>query len=139
MIRDANGNELIYWPISGLIEGADSEVLYFELDVPSTPSRLSATHDSRTNVWVKLLGGDADPPPDPPPHFGYLNISIDPYDLAGLDGVAEFNCIVEALTPITGLERVPLSIVVGTSSGAGWRFVDVPIPFTFGVPILLGP
>jgi hypothetical protein len=109
MILDADGNELVYWPISGLIEGEDSEVLEFTIPVPDYPTMLTASLDDRGIVWARKVG-DA----------GYVNISTTPYDLSALSGFQDFQCYVEALTPIVGLERVPFSVVAGTGSPAGW-------------------
>ena len=109
MITDSDGNELVYWPISGLIEGENSEVLSFTVAVPTEEASITATYDARINVWVKKVG-DA----------SYVNISTNPYDLAGLSGDVDFLVYIEALSPIEGLERIPISIVVGSGSSAGW-------------------
>lgn len=109
MIKDANGDELIYWPISGLIEGEDSETLDFTVEIPVEASLLSATIDSRIIVWAKKVGD-----------VSFVDISNSPYDLSLLSGDVDFQVYIEALTPIDGLERIPVSVMAGTSSPAGW-------------------
>ena len=110
MIFDANGNELIYWPISGLIEGENSDTLDFTVEVPATVASLTTTLDSRVNVWVKKVGDVA-----------FVNISETSYDLTGLGpGDVDFQIYLEALTPIEGLERIPITITAGVAYSAGW-------------------
>lgn len=109
MIKDSNGDELTYWPISGLVEGENSEVLDFTLEIPDVAATLTANADARLIVWAKKVG-DA----------SFVNISEDPYDLSSLSGDVDFQAYVEALSPIEGLERVPVSVIAGTGSAAGW-------------------
>lgn len=108
MIRDTDGNQITYWPISGLVEGQNSEVLEFIVEASGT-GRLSASFDTRGRVWAKRTTSGL-----------YQNISASPIDLTGLIGDIHFNCYVEALSPIEGLQRVGLSVIAGTSSPAGW-------------------
>lgn len=110
MITDSNNDELTYWPISGLVEGETSEVLDFTIENPSTPAVLSANQDDRLIVWARKVGD-----------VSYVDIATTPYDLSGFSaGPLDFQCYVEALTPIEGLERVPVTVSAGTSSPAGW-------------------
>lgn len=109
MITDSNGDELTYWPISGLVEGDLSETLDFTIDVPTGGGSIIPTVDSRVYVWAKKVG-DA----------SFTNISLTPYDLTGLSGSVDFQCYVEALSPIEGLEMIPIAVTAGTSSAAGW-------------------
>lgn len=123
MIVDLNGNELTYWPITGLIEGQDSEHLIFsEVLVnlhpspttdarPTNPTFLYASFDSRVSVWAKQVSRAAP----------FRNISLYPLDLTGIEGEINVEIFVRALSPISGLERVPISVVVGTSFKAGWK------------------
>lgn len=110
MILDSDGNELVYWPISGLIEGQDSETLEFTVPVPVTGGELSASADPRLIVWAREAGD-----------VTWVNVSENPIDLTALAGTdVDFECYVEALSPIEGLERVPVSVNAGTGSPAGW-------------------
>ena len=109
MIKDANGNELTYWPISGLIEGQDSEVLQFTVEVPETPAYLRAAEDERYIAWARKVG-DTD----------YVDIETDPYDLSALSGDVDFEMYIEATGPIDGLERIPIVVSDGTQYPAGW-------------------
>lgn len=130
MIKDMAGNEITYWPITGLIEGENSDTLLFTVDMPPTPSSgpapvagLYANADARAQVWVKKVG-DID----------FVNVSGSRYsfdDLIG-SGTVDFEGYVKALTPIVGLQRVPMSVVSGQSSQAGWLYPIDP-------EILLGP
>lgn len=109
-LLDSIGDELTYWAISGLIEGEDSEVLDFTIEgLLGGPQSIYANLDARANVWVRKVG-DA----------SYTNVSLTPYVLDGIIGDRNFQCYIEALTPISGLERIPFTITSGTSSPAGW-------------------
>ncbi len=107
MIKDADGNELSYWPISGLIEGEDSETLVFYVQGGGT---LYATESDKCIFWARRVG-------DPT----WVNVAVSPYSLVGLTGDIAFEGYVEALTPIVGLERIPLTVVAGSSGPAGWE------------------
>lgn len=109
MIKDANGNEITYWPITGLIEGQDSIVLDFTVEVPVTPSALAASYNVKVKTWARKVG-DTD----------YVDISVDPYDLSALSGDVDFQGFVEAVGPIEGLERIPIVVSAGTGHPAGW-------------------
>lgn len=110
MIKDEIGNELVYWPISGLGEGESSGVLTFNVPTPQHLGRLRASIDSRVKVFCRVAGVGS-----------YVDISSTSIDLAVLAGPdTDFEIYVEAQSPIEGLERVPISVVAGTSSSAGW-------------------
>lgn len=106
LITDSTDAELTFWPIS-MVEGANSEQIVFKIDT-DTAGLLKAELDSRMNVWVRPLGS-VDP---------YTNISS-----VGLSvgvGITQWEIYIQALSPITGLARIPLSVSVGTSHPAGW-------------------
>lgn len=111
-IRDTDGVSLEYWPISGLVEGEDSEILFFEVDFGSSASghELRATPDARVKTWAKKTG-------DP----SFQDISDTAYDVSALTGVVEFQTYVELVGPIVGFQRIPISVSVGSSSPAGWE------------------
>lgn len=111
-ITDTDGVSLEYWPISGLVEGEESEVLFFEVNFGTAVAGriLLATPDARVKTWAKKTG-------DP----SFQDISDTPYDISGLSGVVEFQTYVELIGPITGFERIPISVAVGSSSPAGWE------------------
>lgn len=109
MITDTLGNELTYWPISELIEGGVSETLEFVVPIPSHASELKGAADYRYIIWAKKVGDAA-----------FVNLGTTPYSLAGLSGNVHFQMYIEALSPIVGLERLPIPIVAGASAPAGW-------------------
>ena len=106
LITDSTNIELTFWPIS-MVEGTNSEQIVFKVDT-DTAGLLKAELDSRMNVWVRPLGSGG----------SYTNISS-----VGLPvgiGITQWEIYVQALSPITGLARIPLSISVGTSHPAAW-------------------
>jgi hypothetical protein len=111
MIYDEIGNELTYWPISGLTEGDSSEVLTIKITTPIVNGELFATSDDRYKVWARFKGvGDP-----------YTDISAAPLDVnVNPLGDRELEIYVEVLSPIDGFERIPISVVTGTSTSAGW-------------------
>lgn len=111
MIVDANGDELTYWAISGLIEGDNSDPLDYTVPSPSSVAYLRATHDDRLKIWTKKIG-DA----------SFVDISTGTgYNMGPFAGTdVDFETYVEALDGITGLERVPVTIVAAVSYPAGW-------------------
>lgn len=109
MIKDTDGMEITYWPISGLIAGDTSQHLTFTVEVPGSNATLSCTEDDRLIVWAKKVG-DA----------SFVNLATSPYDLTGLSGDVDFEMYIEALSPIEGLNRIPIIVSAGTSSDAGW-------------------
>lgn len=109
MIKDSQGDEITYWPISGLKAGEDSEVLEFTIEVSAEPSELVATQHDDVIVWVREVG-------DP----SYVNLST-PYDLSALSGDVDFELYIEALNTVVGFMRIPLNVIAGQSSPAGWE------------------
>lgn len=109
-MRDYNGDDLTYWPISNLIEGDDSEILIFVLDTPIV-GFLTADSDPRIKVWARENGVGS-----------YQDITNDPIDLSGFSGpTTEFQCYVESIdAQITGFEFVPLVVSASQTSPAGW-------------------
>ena len=110
-IYDENGDDLVYWPISGLEEGTASETINILVDTPVTNGLLTATDDARATVYAREAGS-ADP---------WQDIADDPIDLSGYPvGQTEFEVYVQALSPISGFQRVPLQVTAGTATAAGW-------------------
>lgn len=107
-IKDSADNVLVWIPITGLVEGQDSQEVDFNMTTPRT-GMLSASHDDRVNIFAKVVGGI------------YQNIDTDPIDLSVLSsGVTNFKVYAHALSPIEGLERIPISVTAGESKPAGW-------------------
>lgn len=111
-MRDGANEQLDYWQITGLVAGQNSQPIDVKVDVPVINGRLKASIDARAKVWVrrKSVGG------------AYTNVSQGSgFDLSNLAaGVETFEVYVEAVAPITGLERVPVEVTASTSSAAGW-------------------
>jgi hypothetical protein len=108
MILDENENELVYWPISGLIEGENSQELTFMLEGP-TSGKLVGTEDDRVTVFARPKGVGAE----------YQDISNVPIEV-NIVVNTEYEIFVRANSPIEGLERVPVSVVLGSSNPAQW-------------------
>lgn len=151
MIKDSDGNELTYWPISGLVEGESSDILAFNFVNPSTGvnvALLASNLDARAIVWVRItdtalvisrggtiIGGGFHHPPGPTPG-PWFNISAEPIDLANyVAGTLTFECFIEAMSPITGLNRVPFSVIAGVGGGAAWLYPDEPVPSLGGLGV----
>jgi hypothetical protein len=110
MIYDEDNRELLYWPITGLVEGQASEHIIIGVDTPQD-RKLTVTDDSRLRVWARLEGtADA-----------FVDLAEDPIDLLGLPaGRTQFEIYCEATSPMEGLERVALSLSESGSMLAGW-------------------
>lgn len=109
MIRDGNGDELTYWPISGVIEGDDTDPLLF---TPTTQGqKITATRDDRVVVKCRVAGAG--------PYTDISNGSLDVSALM-LDGSVDFDIYATVMGPIEGLERIPITVTVGSSGPAGW-------------------
>lgn len=111
MIKDSDGVEITYWPISGLTVGEVSETLEFtvELGVSGAGTALKSSIDASVAVWAKQ-----------PSDISVVDISQDPYDLSALSGDVDFELYVEALGPVDGLVRIPIEVFAGVASPAGW-------------------
>lgn len=111
MIKDAGGSELTYWPIPGLVEGEQTDVLTILVDTPVAGARLLASPDPRVRIWGREAGGGA-----------YVDLGDEGLDLSALPaGETAFEIYAEAVGPIEGLERVALSVSAAVSAPAGWR------------------
>jgi len=111
MILDADDNEIVYVPISGLAEGQNSDEITFFLDGPIT-GKLVATDSDFAQVWARN-----------PDTLVYQNISINPMDLTPFNVAVpyRFKAYVQALSTLSqGLERVALTVMHGINSPAGW-------------------
>lgn len=108
---DELGNVISYWPMS-LTEGESSEAIIIQVPI-NTSGFLRATNDERAEIWAKWMMFPLNP---------YINISTGSgISLNGLTGPYQnFSVYVKALTPITGFERVPLSIIASLNAPAGW-------------------
>lgn len=111
MFLDSMDMDLTYWPTS-LKEGETSEVIEIQVETPFV-GYLRATNDARARVWAKWMMFPANP---------FINISAGSgINLDGLSGpFADFAVYVEALSPIDGFERVPLTVVQSENRPAGW-------------------
>ena len=110
-MKDANGIELTYWPITGLIEGESSQVLTIKVTTPVVGGYLRASNDPRLKVWARRKGVGA----------SYVDIRLTGIDISGMPvGDTEFEIYAEAVTPITGLERIPVAVSASGASAANW-------------------
>lgn len=109
-IRDGDDNELLYWPITGLRAGEDSQVLHgVRVDTPD-PGLLQATDDERAIVFISEAGAD-----------DYVNLAENPIDLSTrLGPYAAFDIYVHAVEDVGPFERVGLEVGPSRSSAAGW-------------------
>lgn len=108
-MRDGLGNDIVYIPISGLVEGQSTPVFSVFVDLPST-----GKFTSESSTKARVMGREAGT-------MMYVDIAQEPFDLAGMVGSeVEFELYVEALYPIEGLERIPLSVSAGEAKPAGW-------------------
>lgn len=108
-MKDGLGNQLDYWPLSGLVEGQLSDTFPFKVATPAF-AFLTATEDTRVKVWCRSVGVGL-----------FQDIAIFPINLEFFPaGDTDFEFYVEALTPIMGLERVPITAVAAESEPAGW-------------------
>lgn len=110
LLKDSNGDDLTFWPISGLIEGEDSAILEFNFPTPQQGQLLSEL-DDRLEVYCREKDVGT-----------FQDISQTPIVLSGyaVNAAREFEIFVRALTPISGLERIPLGVSIGTSTASGW-------------------
>lgn len=110
MIVDGIGTVLQFWPLT-LVAGQSSQVLAFTIDNPSGPTaHMSASHHANLKVWAKRVAD-----------MSYVDISVSPYNLSGVSaGPTNMLLYVEAVDDIIGFERDPVSVIVGSSSAAGW-------------------
>jgi hypothetical protein len=110
IIKDLLGNDFEYWPLTGLIEGDDSEPVGFTVTVPYD-GELKASTEPKVIVWARVV--TAGP--------SFTNISTTGIDLSGyLAGELEFESYVEAVGPITGLERVYVNVGAFSPKPADW-------------------
>jgi hypothetical protein len=110
LLKDNDGNDLMYWPIPALEEGEDSEVLTFKVQGPVAHGSLIADADTRVKVWARQ--GTSGP---------YSDIAINPLDLTALaPGLTVFQTYLEALSPIEGLQNIPIAVSAGIENAAAW-------------------
>lgn len=109
-MRDAIGTTLEYWPLT-MVAGTTSETLDFTIDNPGGPTaKLAATFYENVKVWAKKVGD-----------ISFVNITDGEYDLSAIgSGPQDFQCYVIADSGIESFERDPVSLIVGSSSAAGW-------------------
>lgn len=109
-IKDEDGEEMVFWPVEGLVEGETSSPITIKVDCPLPSGELKGSSDSRLIIWArqKALGGP------------YQNISDTGIDLSALVGEVEFEVYVEATAGISGVERVPFVVMASTSEPAPW-------------------
>jgi hypothetical protein len=109
MIRDTEGNEITYWPLT-LKAGEYSEILTIQLDVP----RQSVLRATRSDV-VQIFGrraGTLDV---------FVNLSEVGLPLGGYAGPNQlFEIYAYANEDVEGLPRIPLTIGSMSSGPAGW-------------------
>lgn len=109
-IRDGDGRELLYWPITSLRAGQDSQILRgIRVDTPDA-GELQATADERAIVYISEAGAE-----------DYIELAANPISLAGYPGpYAAFDIYVHAVEDTGPFERVGLEVGPSRSSAAGW-------------------
>ena len=114
MIEDQNGNEMTYWPISGLTEGEHSETIRISVLIAEN-GYLQAAQNSNLRIYARFLGtGDFADIADSP-------VSLDgPLHNPPVSGRLDFEIYAAAVGPISGLERVALSVSASKGSSADW-------------------
>jgi hypothetical protein len=110
MIRDGDGNELLYWPITALQAGTDSQILRgIQVDTPN-PGLLQVTADERAIVYISEAGAE-----------DYVNLAENPIPLDARPGpFTAFDVYVHAVEDVGPFERVGLEVGPARSSAAGW-------------------
>jgi hypothetical protein len=110
IIKDADGNDLVFWPVSGMAEGdVIGPVLITITDTP-LDAEFTTRVDPRLTVLARVNGVGP-----------YLDISLNPIDLSSLpSGGVTLQVKLQANAPINGVERVPLTVGTYSSSPAGW-------------------
>jgi hypothetical protein len=110
MIKDFEGNEIVYWPITGLASGEQSETIVIRIATPVV-GYLRAESNDKVSVWARVQSQGT-----------FVNISETPIDLSNMLGAEEtaFEIYVEAAESIDGLERIPISVLASKSRSAGW-------------------
>jgi hypothetical protein len=110
VIYDNAGNELTYWPVSGLAAGDDSAVFVIGVDTPQD-SDLTVGADDRVLVMARLNGtSDA-----------FVDIAASPISLRAMSGRVLFDIKLRATMSIISFDRVALSPGTTIESGAAWR------------------
>lgn len=110
MIYDNDGKELVYWPITGLVEGQDSEHFFLWIDTPAE-AHFNASADVRLSIFGRVagLGGP------------FVELSGDGIDLSGMsEGQTRFEIYAHAEEPIEEVERVILNVGPFASIAANW-------------------
>lgn len=108
IMLDEADNEFVYWPLN-LIEGEDSDPVIVKKTGPFT-GKLFSTEDVRFAVFARI-NDSGDP---------FQDIGTTPLELDFTDPELELEVFGRANAPIEGLERVPISVVAGSSLPSGW-------------------
>lgn len=110
MIRDADGNELLFWPAGAVVSGADGPVLVVGADTPD-PGRLTAEARDDLRVMARLHG-TADV---------YRDLAAEPFDLSALPaGATQFDVFLRAAEGVEGVGHFDLTVVSAVSGPANW-------------------
>lgn len=110
MIRDAAGEELLYWPAGAVQSGEDGPVLVIGADTPA-PGALTAEDVAVLRVMARLHGtADA-----------YQDLASEPLDLSALPaGVTQFDVFLRAAAGVEGVEHPVLTVAAAQSTAANW-------------------
>jgi hypothetical protein len=110
MIKDSNGDEFTYMPLT-LVEGAESPLVRVSVEIPSKGA-FKATSDARARVLARRVGETM-----------FVDLADNPivYGAAQADG--EFDLKIEAGS-ITGFEMITLNVGFFSASSAGWGFSE---------------
>lgn len=110
-MNDENNNPIDYWPLSGVKEGDDSQVLTIKQATPLANGHLTCTYDARIIVYGRRKGVGA----------SYVDLYASPIDLSGMpSGMTEFEVYAHINSPIDGRDRIPVSVVASVNGPADW-------------------
>lgn len=108
-ILDADGNELLYWPVGAIQAGHDSETI--DIQVLCSPGQVLVCEDDPNGV---IYGS-------PNPIGPFLNLATTPIDLTPFGaGYHTFTIYFHASEDAADPVRVPLTLGVAGHSPAGW-------------------
>jgi hypothetical protein len=105
---DANGAELLYWPVGAIRSGADSAPL--TIQVKCGPERLLTCEVNPNGTVFGRQGTDP-----------YQDLAANPIDLTPFGiGYHSFQIYLHATVGLTGSIRLPLTLGFATHSPANW-------------------
>lgn len=112
-IRQGNNvDEMTYWQVTGLKEGETTDPIDVYIDTPVLNGRFKSSISDKAKIWARRKGVGA----------SYQDIGVSGIALGSLPaGATAFEVYAEALTPIVGFHRVPISVMTASGLNAGWK------------------